>query len=283
VLLNILSNAVKFTPNGGAIQFVVNEIPSNVAEISSNSEQSADTKNSDNSEKSADTTPPDYATYEFIVKDNGIGISKEFQSSIFDAFSREETSTISGIQGTGLGMAITKNIVDMMGGSISVQSAEGEGSEFKVSLPFRIKEADSVYYGDSAPVPMDNFTGKCILLVEDNEMNQMIAIEILKDSGFKIEVAPNGKEAVDMVNAADADYYDIILMDIQMPIMDGYEATRLIRTMEDPVKANIPIIAVTANAFDEDKKNALNAGMNGHLAKPYDIAEILRTLHEILG
>ncbi len=319
VLLNILSNAVKFTPNGGAIQFVVNEIPSNVAEISSNSEQSADTKNSDkseksadtknsdkseksadtknsdnseistdiensdNSEKSADTTPPDYATYEFIVKDNGIGISKEFQSSIFDAFSREETSTISGIQGTGLGMAITKNIVDMMGGSISVQSAEGEGSEFKVSLPFRIKEADSVYYGDSAPVTMDNFNGKCILLVEDNEMNQMIAIEILKDSGFKIEVAPNGKEAVDMVNAADADYYDIILMDIQMPIMDGYEATRLIRTMEDPVKANIPIIAVTANAFDEDKKNALNAGMNGHLAKPYDIAEILRTLHEILG
>ena len=389
VLRNILSNAIKFTPAGGTISFRLIEEPSSRA---------------------------DTADFVFRIKDNGIGMSKEFQKTIFEAFTRERTSTVSGTQGTGLGMAITKNIVDMMGGSISVESEEGKGSEFILRIPCRIGESrvisekipelqglralvadddtnsclsvsamlrdigmrpDWTNYGkeavirakeakdqadefkvyiidwmmpdlngietvrrirkivgddapiiiltaydwsdieaearqagvtafcskpifmselrsvlakpfliekpaaDEAPAALD-FTGKKILLAEDNEMNQMIAVEILKSAGFTIDIASNGAEAVELMEQAPVGTYDVILMDIQMPIMDGYEAARRIRAMEDQEKAEIPIIAVTANAFEEDRKIALEAGMNGHLAKPYDIDAIMKTLSELL-
>lgn len=253
VLLNILSNAVKFTPSGGTIRFRVIEEPS---------------------------SSPDTADFVFRIRDNGIGMSEEFQKKIFEAFTRERTSTVSGTQGTGLGMAISKNLVEMMGGSISVESKEGKGSEFIVRIPCRIGESDNtVVEAESAEA---DFTGKRILLAEDNEMNQLIAVEILKSAGFAIDIASNGAEAVEKMEQAPAGTYDVILMDIQMPVMDGYEAAKRIRVMEDQKKAEIPIIAVTANAFDEDRKIALEAGMNGHLAKPYDIDAIMKTLSDLL-
>ena len=393
ILLNILSNAIKFTPSGGTISFRVIEKPSASAGI---------------------------ANFEFKVKDNGIGMSEEFQKTIFEAFTREQTSTVSGIQGTGLGMAITKNIVDMMGGTITVHSQEGKGSEFTVALPCRISgntqspgpvpqltglralvadddtdtclsvcsmlreigmrpdwtnygkeaviraqeasgQADPfmVYIidwmmpdlngietarrirkvtGDSVPIiiltaydwtdieaeareagvtafcskplfmselrsvlskpfmesqeapeeetaekgEQPGFAGKRILLAEDNQMNQMIASAILEEAGFAIELAVNGEEAVKKMADAPAGYYDIILMDIQMPKMDGYEAAKRIRSLPDPRKAAIPIVAVTANAFEEDRKVAMEAGMNAHLAKPYDIPAIMETLKTLL-
>ncbi len=388
ILLNLISNAVKFTKPGGMLSIRVIE---------------------------KDDAPGGYASYMFRVKDSGIGMSKEFQKHIFEAFTREQTSTVSGIQGTGLGMAITKNIVDMMGGTISVESEVGKGSEFTVCLQFRIcgssthceripklaglhalvadddfntcasvtrmlgkidmraewttsgKEAIlrtqlaienedefSVYIidwimpdmngietvrriraliGDSKPIiiltaydwteieeearaagvtafcskplfmselreallkpieeeeaaeaaaaaePLDGtFAGKRILLVEDNELNQEIAATILEEQGFSVDVAGDGTVAVEKMEAADADCYDIILMDIQMPRMDGYEATRRIRALEDRTKAKIPIYAMTANAFEEDRQKALDAGLNGHIAKPIDIANLMAVL-----
>ena len=388
VFLNILSNAIKFTPAGGTVSFRVIEKPS----------------------PDADT-----ATFEFRIKDTGIGMSEEFQETIFDAFTREKSSTVSGIQGTGLGMAITKSILDMMGGTISVSSTVGQGTEFVVNVPCKLGSAPAepeeipelaglrvlvadddtntclsvctmlrdigmhpdwtnygkeavvrakdaldqgdefgLYFvdwmmpdlngvetvrrirkvaGDSAPIivltaydwadaeeeareagvtafcskplfmselkraltqsfPREeepqpeaekaDFTGKRILLVEDNEMNQLIAQAILKEVGFSIDVAENGVRAVETMEGSPAGTYDVVLMDIQMPVMDGYEAARRIRALDDPAKAAIPIVAVTANAFDEDRDLALEAGMNGHLAKPYDIPEILATLTELL-
>ena len=394
ILLNILSNAIKFTPAGGTISFRVIEKPSTVDNL---------------------------ANFEFRIKDNGIGMSEEFQKTVFEAFPREKTSTVSGIQGTGLGMAITKNIVDMMGGVITVHSTEGKGSEFIVELPCKIStvpikieplpelkglralvadddtntclsvcsmlreigmrpdwtnygkeavirakealnQADEfrVYIidwlmpdlngietvrrirkviGDNTPIiiltaydwadisdeakeagvtafcskplfmselrnvlaqpfmaaedtrsenknepaEMPDFTGKRVLLAEDNEMNQMIAEAILTESGFIVEIACDGIEAVEKMKTAPAGYYDIILMDIQMPKMDGYEAAKQIRALDDKKKANTPIVAVTANVFEEDRQTALEAGMNGHLAKPYDIPAIMETLTELLS
>ena len=225
----------------------------------------------------------DIAEYEFRIKDNGIGMSEEFQKTIFDEFTRERTSTVSGIQGTGLGMAITKNIVEKMGGSISVKSAEGEGSEFIIDIPFRISAAPA----DSAEKTVTSldeydFTGKRVLLAEDNEMNQTIATALLGKAGFAVETAANGQETVDKVRDASDGYFDIILMDIQMPVMDGYEATRQIRALEDPAKAAIPIIAVTANAFEEDRKSAMELGMDGHLAKPYDVPKMMDMIQRLL-
>ncbi len=256
VLLNILNNAVKFTPGGGKVSLKVTEKPSSA---------------------------PGKATYGFRISDNGIGMSEEFQKTIFEAFTRERTSTVSGIQGTGLGMAISKKIVDMMGGTITVRSKEGEGSEFAVDLPCRIgwERSDGEQPGTSEAGKPD-FTGKRVLLAEDNEMNQMIATAILREAGITVEVASDGAVAVEKMKEAPAGYYGLILMDIQMPHMDGYEAARQIRALADPEKARIPILAVTANAFEEDRKTALDAGMNGHLAKPYDIPQIMETLAAFL-
>ena len=390
VLLNIISNAIKFTPDGGSIGL-----------------QMTERKSSDDGR----------ANYEFRVKDTGIGMSKEFQKIVFDAFTREQTSTVSGIQGTGLGMAITKNIVDMMGGTITVHSEEGQGSEFvvclscKVSRPSvkaepipeldgqralvvdddmgtclslcamlrevgmrpewtsngqeaieRVKNAIGQADGikayvidgmmpdmsgielvrrireiteDKAPAPLfiltaydwtdieaeareagvtafcpkpffmsefrrvmeepfrkekpaealpekEDFAGKRVLLAEDNEMNQMIAEAILTEAGFQVDIAGDGEAAVERMSAEPAGHYDIVLMDIQMPRMDGYEATRRIRALADPRKAHIPIVAVTANVFEEDKKIAQEAGMNDHLSKPYDIPKMMETLKKLL-
>lgn len=259
VLLNILSNAVKFTPTGGMISLKVIE-----------------------------KQPEDNITawFEFRIKDNGIGMSEEFCNMIFDAFTREQTSTVSGIQGTGLGMAITKKIVDMMGGTISVNSEEGSGSEFIVYLPCRIvdkaSEDDVTDKNNGDTVSIHDIKGKTVLIAEDNEMNQMIAKAILEEMGLTVDIAENGESAVRKIKEADAGYYSIVLMDIQMPVMDGYEAAKRIRSLDDNGKADIPIVAVTANAFDEDKKLALSAGMNGHLAKPYDIEQIRKTLIDLL-
>ena len=388
VLLNILSNAMKFTPSGGKIWFRVIEMPSSFE---------------------------DRAVFRFVIKDNGIGMSEEFQKTIFDAFTREQTSTVSGIQGTGLGMSITKSIVDMMNGTIEVESATNEGSTFTVEIPCKINfiteeeeeltqlkdlrvlvvdddsnsclslcgmindlgmradwsnkgktaiektkeaiekqdpysyyiidwimpevdgvdtvreirklagdtptiimvtaydladvEQDGLQAGvnefsskplfmselkallmrpyresssESASLEKMDFTGCKILLAEDNTMNQLIAEAVLKEYGFSVDIATDGQIAVDMLKEAEAGTYDAVLMDIQMPNMDGYEATRQIRAMDDPAKNSIPIIAVTANAFEEDRKLAEEAGMNGHLAKPYDIPKILETLQELL-
>ena len=253
VLLNILSNAIKFTPEGGSISMRVTE------------------------RKAAEEGS---ALYEFRIRDTGIGMSKEFQKTIFEAFTREKTSTVSGIQGTGLGMAITHNIVEMMGGTITVDSEEGKGSEFIVELPCRITGPSAK--DDPAETEKADFTGRRVLLAEDNAMNQMIAEAILSEAGFRVEIAGNGGIAVEKMKENPAGYYDVVMMDIQMPVMDGYEAAKQIRELPDPKKAGVPIVAVTANAFEEDRQIALQAGMNGHLAKPYDVPKMMETLKELL-
>ena len=389
ILLNILSNAIKFTPTGGTISIRIAQ------------------KNG---------APKGRGCYEFRIKDNGIGMSEEFQKHIFEAFSREESSTVSGIQGTGLGMSITKNIVDMMGGTIAIESEPGKGSEFIVDLCFALsgqrveprqlpqleglralvadddtdtclsvstmlskigmrpewtisgKEAVirtkyaveqgdefSVYIidwlipdmngieivrqirkviGNRCPIiiltaydwadiedearaagvtafcekPLflselrrvlaepfraepasepaqptaADLKGKKLLLVEDNELNREIALEILKEAGFVVDTAEDGAVAVQKIKQAAPGQYDLILMDIQMPNLDGYEATRQIRALPDAEKASIPIFAMTANAFEEDRQNALAAGMNGHIAKPLDVPHLLRVLADAL-
>ena len=360
--------------------------------------------------------PEGSANYEFSIKDTGIGMSEEFVSRIFEPFERERNSTISGIQGTGLGMAITKNIVDMMNGTIEVHSEKGVGSEFIVSFTFGLRSrrgeiqtipelqncralvvdddfntCDSVSYmlqqfgmraewtlsgkeavlrtrqaemrGDSfsvyiidwlipdmngvevarrirnetgggAPIivlsaydlsdieeeakeagvmafcskplfmselrsclhsivhteqeekevttPVRCHSGR-LLLAEDNELNQEIAAAILSEAGFTVEVASNGQIAVDMLKASQPGYYDLILMDVQMPVMDGYTATRAIRALDDSRLAGIPVLAMTANAFEEDRKEALSAGMNGHIAKPIEISKLMNTLNEVMS
>ena len=253
ILINVLANAVKFTPDGGQISLRIVQ---------------------------KDTAPADYADFEFHIKDNGIGMSEEFQKHIFEQFARERTSTVSKIQGTGLGLAITKSLVDMMGGRITVESEPGRGSEFTISLRFPVGEAKA---GQMIPVSKaSDFTGKKLLVVEDNELNLEIASTLLEEAGFEVDTAGNGKIAVEKVEAASAGRYDLILMDVQMPEMDGYEATRRIRALPDKKKAAIPIVAMTANAFEEDQKNALNAGMNGHIAKPLDIQKLFQVLSELL-
>ena len=388
ILLNLLSNAMKFTKPGGMVSVRILQ---------------------------KRNAPEGYADYEFQVKDTGIGMSPEFLKNVFEPFERERASTISGIQGTGLGMAITRNIVDMMGGSVSVESEVGKGSTFTVSLQFktcsgpvrqemipellglralvadddfntcssvtkmlsdigmrpdwttsgkeavlRVKLAGeqndeyAVYIidwlmpdmngvevvrrirgliGEKTPiiiltaydwadieeearkagvtafcskpiflselrevlespfavknqeeVPQEtiSFERKKILLVEDNELNQEIAVEILKEAGFSVDVADDGVVAVERMKTAEQGQYDLILMDIQMPVMDGYEATRQIRALENPDIAGIPILAMTANAFQEDKKAAIEAGMDGHIAKPIDVSKLFGILGEII-
>ena len=391
ILLNLLSNAIKFTPAGGTVSVRVRQLAGKVRGC---------------------------GQYEFRIKDNGIGMSQEFAQKIFEPFERERTSTVSGIQGTGLGMAITKNIVDMMGGTIEVQTAQGKGTEFTVCVPMRAQteqrpvekiteleglkalvvdddfntcdsvtkmlvkvgmraewtlsgkeavlrarqsiEMSDVYHAyiidwrlpdmngievtrqirslhDDTPIiiltaydwsdieveakaagvtafcskpmfmsdlretlmsalgqnqtdaaqellPQKNadFKGRHILLVEDNELNREIAQEILREYGFRVDTAENGAVAVEKVCTAAPGSYDLVLMDVQMPVMDGYTATRKIRALDDPARAKIPILAMTANAFDEDRCNALESGMNGFLSKPIVIGDLVQELHKIL-
>lgn len=243
VLLNVVANAIKFTPNGGYVNLSL-------------------------------VQKDGYGSYDFIVEDNGIGISKEFQEHIFEQFAREATSTVSGVQGTGLGLSISKAIVDMMGGSISVESESGKGSKFTISLCFKVTDETT----DNKTISSNNIidTNKKILLVEDNELNFEIAKTVLQEAGFRVDGASNGKEAVDK---ASNNTYDVILMDIQMPIMDGYEATKKLRKLSN----RTPIIAMTANAFSEDRKKAKDVGMDGYIAKPIDVKTLVSTIMNILG
>ena len=252
VLMNILSNAYKFTDRGGAVSM-------SLKQTGSTSET---------------------GEYELRIRDNGIGMSPEFVEKIFIPFERERTSTVSRTQGTGLGMPISKNIIDQMGGSIEVKTKQGEGSEFTVRLTLPI--TDEPEEGISPKKELPDFTGCCLLLAEDNEINAEIATEILKNEGFAVESCANGQEAVELVKSMEPGYYQAVLMDIQMPVMDGYEAARMIRALEDPVRRNVPIIAMTANAFKKDRDAAEAAGMQAHIAKPLDKDVMLRTIAGVL-
>ena len=243
VLLNVVANAIKFTPSGGYVNLSL-------------------------------VQKDDSGNYDFIVEDNGIGISKEFQEHIFEQFSREATSTVSRVQGTGLGLSISKAIVDMMGGSISVESESGKGSKFTISLCFKVTDETTDNKTISSNSIID--TNKKILLVEDNELNYEIAKTVLEEAGFIVDGASNGKEAVDK---ASDNTYDVILMDIQMPIMDGYEATKELRRLGN----RTPIIAMTANAFSEDRKKAKDVGMDGYIPKPIDVNKLVSTIMNILN
>ncbi len=256
ILFNLLSNAVKFSRPGGSIVVALKQKPCAIRE---------------------------YASYELRVRDFGIGMSEDFLAHIFEPFEREQTSTMSQVQGTGLGMPITKNLVDLMGGTIQVTSERDRGTEFVLQFTFKLQERTrQPEQPGPTEVPARDFTGKRLLLVDDNELNMEIAEELLCDAGFLVETAMNGQIAVDMVRNSAAGYYDAILMDIQMPVMDGYRASREIRSLENEDLAGIPIIALTANAFDEDKKAALANGMNAHIAKPLDVDVLYDTLEEIL-
>ena len=254
VLMNILSNAVKYTPRGGHIRFEVEELPRN----------------------------EHYAKYRFVVQDDGIGMSKAYQKTLFDPFTREERSGTNRVQGTGLGMAITKNIVDLMGGSISVESATGKGTRFEVVLEFPIDtEADAVPEAQALPEEPEDVSPLCgmnFLCAEDNAINAEILELLLKSKGAHCKICPNGQEIVDAFVRVKPGEYDMILMDVQMPVMDGLEAARRIRSSANPLGQVIPILAMTANAFLEDMQKSKEAGMDEHLSKPVDIDALEQTV-----
>jgi signal transduction histidine kinase/ActR/RegA family two-component response regulator len=252
VFLNILGNAVKFTPDGGTITLRARE-----------------------TRATADT-----AHYVFIISDTGVGMSAEFQKRIFEPFSQEDGNSRTHYQGTGLGMAITKQFVDLMGGTISVTSAAGQGSAFTVTLDLDIDH--ETHQAARTQTPRD-IRGMKLLLVEDNALNLEIAVELLTDAGATVNTAENGQEAVDQFLAAAPGTYDAILMDIMMPVMNGYDATRAIRASTHPEAATIPIIAMTANAYAEDVQKALDAGMNAHVAKPIDVERLFTVLRGVRG
>ena len=254
VLMNILSNAVKYTPTGGHIRFEVEELPRN----------------------------EHYARYRFVVQDDGIGMSEAYQKTLFDPFTREERSGTNKVQGTGLGMAITKSIVDLMGGSIGVESATGRGTRFEVVLEFPIDaEADHAQQVQALPEEAEETSPLCgmkFLCAEDNAINAEILEMLLEAKGASCTICSNGQEIVDAFASVKPGDYDMILMDVQMPVMDGLEATRRIRSGENPLGRIIPILAMTANAFLEDMQKSREAGMDEHLSKPVDIAALEQTV-----
>ncbi len=259
ILLNVISNAYKFTPAGGKISVSIEEMG-----------------NAENG----------YGSYEIRVRDSGIGMSKDFVEKMFNAFERERSSTDSGVEGTGLGLSITKSLVNLMGGTIEVLTSPGSGTEMIVLIKFRIadeEELEAEKASEDIGQEKRDFAGKRLLLVEDNEINMEIAVMILTHEGFEVEKAENGKVAVDMVTASGPGYYDAILMDIQMPVMDGYTAARTIRSLENKDLAEIPILAMTANAFKEDEIASMESGMQAHIAKPIDVEVLLGTLAKVFS
>ncbi len=253
ILSRLASNAVKYTNAGGSVSIVLQEL---------------------------ETAPTGYRTYRLAVSDTGIGIHKEFLQHIFEPFERESNTTFSGIYGTGLGLTIVKSSVDMMGGTVDVWSEVGQGSRFTVTLPLRtVGEhlASGPRFSPAGSAPR----GK-LLVVEDNELNRAIEIELLEDAGFSVESAENGLMAVEKIQAALPGEYVLVLMDIQMPVMDGYHAARAIRALPDPAKAGIPIIAVSANSFEEDRRLSMESGMNAHLPKPIDAPGLLEQIEAML-
>ena len=253
IALNVVSNAIKYTPEGGTVELILEETDS-------------DTKGC--------------SIYRLTTKDTGIGMSPEFVKKIFDPFSREQSSTVSQIQGTGLGMSIVKDLVELMDGTIDIDSTQGVGTEITISLPIKHSTSDGITKEQNITeeVKTASLDGLKILLVEDNEMNREIATDILEEYGTKIDTAENGALAVEKVRNANPGDIDVVLMDIQMPVMNGYDATRAIREFNK----EIPIIAMTANAFEEDRQNALASGMNEHIAKPIDIVKLKETLARFL-
>ena len=256
VCTNLVSNAVKYTGAGGTIRCDV-------------------TQKSGEKEGWCDTV--------ITVADNGIGMSQEFQKHIFEPFERERTSTVSKVEGSGIGMGIVKKLVGLMGGTVAVESKIGVGSKFTVTIPCRIASEDETQAKrETNPSDQKCLCGTRILLTEDNDLNAEIATELLQEEGCTVDRAKDGVECVDMLEKAANGTYQLILMDIQMPVMNGYDAAKKIRRMEDPQKANIPIIAMTANAFSEDKQAALDAGMNDHIAKPINMNVLVPTLRKYL-
>lgn len=256
VFVNIITNAVKYTPEGGSVKVRCEQLGKAVNGI---------------------------AKYKYTVSDNGIGMSEEFQKHMFEEFSREQNTTASRIQGTGLGLTLVKKLVEMMDGTITCKSRQGEGSCFTVTVPLRVQDGGNVKVSGTEELEDSNredFTGRRVLLVEDNELNRELANEILSDAGLIVEEAENGSVAVEVMHDAGPFYYDFILMDIQMPVMDGYEAARRIRAIYPD--ENIPIIALSANAFEEDRKKSIEAGMNDHVAKPINVKELFAVLAKYL-
>ena len=256
IFINIIGNSVKYTPEGGKISVSVKEEP---------------------------FEKENYIAYRIIVEDNGIGMSKEYLPHIFEEFSREHTSTESKVTGTGLGLPIVKSLIDMMGGTIEVESQLGCGTKMNVVLPFELASEKQILEEKQKEKEKisDSILGKRVLLAEDNELNAEIAMTVLKENGLKAERAANGKQCMEMLKKMPEDYYDMILMDIQMPEMDGYEATRRIRNLDD-ARADIPIVAMTANAFEEDRQKALESGMNAHVSKPVDMNMLFKVMVQIL-
>ena len=257
VFNNLMSNAIKYTQEGGKIQFFAEECQTNSSV---------------------------YAKFRFIVKDNGIGMSEEFQDKIFDSFTREENSVINKIQGTGLGMAISKNLIQAMGGTIEVKSEKGKGSCFEVIVDFKIAENKEVYQPEQIEDEKQDETilnGMCFLCAEDNELNAEILKELLDIEGAKCQICENGEKVVEAFEKSQPGEYDMILMDIQMPVMNGYEATKAIRNSKHPMAKTIPIIAMTANAFSEDIQQSFSAGMNAHVSKPVEMKVIGKAIQNI--
>ena len=253
IIINIVSNAIKYTPPGKTVDLIAEEVPS----------------------------PGGKNKYRFIIRDTGIGIKEDYMPHIFESFTREERTTVNRIQGTGLGLAITAKIVEMMGGTISVKSKLGEGSEFTVELELEPLETDSQANAENSE--NIDLAGHRILLVEDNAINAEIARMILEQYGAEVQQAENGKIGLEALQEKGPGYYDAVLMDIQMPVMNGFEATKAIRALGGAYATALPIIAMSANAYDEDVRDCLAAGMNGHIAKPFNPDELMRILRRYIS
>ena len=249
ILTNLTANAVKYTPDGGRVELLAEQVS---------------------------LSKEGYGSYRFIIRDNGIGMSKEFQKQLFQPFSREDNSMTNVTQGTGLGLSIVKSVIDMMGGSIEVQSVQGQGSTFTVLLQFALTQERA---GEIETEEEVRFDGHRILLAEDNELNREIACELLSEIGLVVETAQNGQEAIESIVRRPDYYYELVFMDIQMPVLNGYEATRKIRNAGKRYTDQLPIIAMTANVFQNDILEAIESGMNDHVTKPIDmkvLSDLLR-------
>ena len=259
IFMNIFSNAVKYSPNGASVHYSGHRLPE---------------------------SEPGWLRLESVIRDTGIGMSPEFLAQIFEPFTRENTATVSGIQGTGLGMAITKQLVELMGGEIEIESEQGVGTAVTLRFRFRLAEEAKDSDAPSGEETAALLAGKRVLLAEDNALNREIACDLLSEAELLADEAADGVEAVEKFAASlkpDAPYrYDLILMDVQMPRMDGYQATKEIRAMEAPLGIRTPILAMTANAFAEDRQNSLNAGMDAHLSKPIEVEKLMETMRRFL-
>ena len=257
IISALIDNAIKFTPSGGHVKITG---------------------------KKKKVSESGYIRCEFVISDNGVGMSEDFMRRMYETFEREETSTKTGHISAGLGLAITKKILDAMGGSIEAESKKGEGTTFTVGLPFKFvrDEPEEKEIPLEKISPNDNYNHR-ILLVDDIELNRMLAETILEESGFSVETVADGCDAVEAFIKHPPGYYDLVLMDIQMPVMNGYEATRAIRSLDRPDAKILPIIALSANSRDEDKRMSIESGMNYHIAKPFDVVQLIASVNKYIA